>query len=486
MTEEHEREIAFLKRRLNEVGGKVFHLNEEITRLNAENNQVRTATSVMSEVYEALDVADSLEVATKKYLTIVVKQLNVDAVVLFNVESDAVRPLTAIGCSVPTGNLSSPGKLPSFWVKPPEGDTLDTLRGLVDGEFEEVAFSLNRRAHVALWVGRIHRGGKIRLPLSASDELVFQSALGVYGDLYAKYTYLEKLGQLNEDLDLQARSFERFVPKDFLHKLGRERVREIVLGDSKECEMGVLFTDIRSFTTLSESMSSREVFSLINGYLGAVVPMIRNNGGFVDKYIGDAIMALFDDPRNAIRAGCDMLNALDEYNASTGTNLAIGIGIHWGGVVMGTLGDVSSMQCTVISDTVNLASRIEGLTKYFSCRLLVSQDVMSAAGFSESPASRSIGAIIAKGKRKPVELHHVVEPEKDPFKTHLVDHIEPFQAGVTAFKAGHLEDARRHLTAYKTLVPEDQVASRYLEAIDKVNTGGQSDSWDGHLEVDSK
>ena len=505
--DDRDRELQFLRKRLQDLGGKLFHVNEEITRLNAENNRIRTATEVMSEVYETLDVADTLEHASRVFLAIVVKQLNLDAAALFHLADGCYQPIVGIGCTPLSQDHPLEDILPSFWVRDGHGsqtvqnevqaDAPPTVQGsdrlapdisrlvgsLMGIDLEDSGLAYDPKLKLALIVGRLHRGGKIREPLSASDEIVLRSALGVYADVHTKYSYTAQLNQLNTDLDIQARSFERFVPKDFLKHLKRERIREIELGDSVECDMAVLFTDIRSFTQVSETLTATEVFELLNGYLGTVVPHIRNHGGFVDKYIGDAVMALFHDPSAAVKAGVAMLRALDDFNDRMGTSIEIGVGVHWGSVVMGTLGDASSMQCTVISDHVNLASRIEGLTKYFGVRMIVSEDALTSA-VGTALATRSLGRIVVKGRSKPVQLHHVISAEMPKYAADFMAQRDSFIAAIESLEKGDIPATHAQFQQLFNVNPKDVVLQRYLEEI--AHATASNIAWDGLIRMRDK
>ena len=167
-------------------------------------------------------------------------------------------------------------------------------------------------------------------------------------------------------------SIERFVPHAFLAIVGKPSIVEVELGDNKRRNMTILFSDIRNFTTLSERMTPDENFAFINAYLERMGPVIRDHNGFIDKYIGDAIMALFESADDALRAGLGMLETLEAFNAERRaagqTPIGIGIGINTGILMMGTIGEKHRMDGTVISDAVNLASRIESLTKDLSRR----------------------------------------------------------------------------------------------------------------------
>ncbi|TAF33592.1 MAG: response regulator, partial [Oscillatoriales cyanobacterium] len=194
---------------------------------------------------------------------------------------------------------------------------------------------------------------------------------------------IEELFEVNCNLEIAleaeleiTQATSRFVPNEFLGFLGCESIVDIKLGDAVQLEMSVLFSDIREFTTLSEQMTPEDNFKFINSYLSHMEPLIVENRGFIDKYIGDAIMALFSEGADdAVRAGIAMLHALVEYNqerASAGyIPIKIGVGINTGSLMLGIVGGPSRMDGTVISDAVNLASRIESLTKKYGVSLLI-------------------------------------------------------------------------------------------------------------------
>jgi two-component system sensor histidine kinase ChiS len=176
--------------------------------------------------------------------------------------------------------------------------------------------------------------------------------------------------------------FYKYVPVEFLKLLNYDEsnYNSIKLGDSIEKEMSILFSDIRSFTNLSETMTPKENFDFINAYLSYCGPAIRNHNGFIDKYIGDAIMALFPNkPEDAIDSAIEMLDNLHTYNEKRKgkgrQRISSGIGIHTGNIMLGVIGEHKRFNCTVISDAVNLASRIESLTKLYSASLLISESV---------------------------------------------------------------------------------------------------------------
>jgi len=214
----------------------------------------------------------------------------------------------------------------------------------------------------------------------------------------------ERLYQLNK-------AYERFVPHEFLSLLNRSII-DVQLGDQVEKEMTILFTDIRGFTSLSEKMSPQETFNFINSYLNQMAPIIEQHHGFIDKYIGDAIMALFPTSANdALEAAIAMLEKLKTYNIGRERAgyqaIQIGIGLNTGKLMLGTVGDKNRMDGTVVSDAVNLASRIESMTKKYEAALLISEDTYSHLKNIDKYSVRSIDKVQVKGKSELVTVYEI-------------------------------------------------------------------------------
>ena len=205
-------------------------------------------------------------------------------------------------------------------------------------------------------------------------------------------------------------AIRRFVPREFLHALGHDDVTTTKLGDATARSITVLFADIRNFTSSSEGMSPEETFAFLNGCLSKLGPHVRAQSGFVDKYIGDAIMALFPrDPSDAVRAAIAMQEELRRTNEEAGGRvpLAIGVGVHVGRVMMGTIGEAERFEATVISDAVNLTARLESLTKQLGCAVLISEEVHATLGADVRAHTRRLGTFLVKGKAQAVTLHEV-------------------------------------------------------------------------------
>lgn len=209
-------------------------------------------------------------------------------------------------------------------------------------------------------------------------------------------------------------SFERFVPNKFISAIAPQGVENIEVGVALMRTMTILFCDIRGYTSISEAMAPIEIFTFLNDYLACMAKAIAQGGGFIDKYIGDAIMALFDDTATdgALKAATLMLQALDKFNYERSQKglpkIAIGIGIHRGEVVMGTVGFTSRIESTVIGDAVNVASRIEGLTKHYNCEVLLTESVVSSLSHPEACSLRLVDkAVKVKGKDEAIAIYEL-------------------------------------------------------------------------------
>ncbi len=223
--------------------------------------------------------------------------------------------------------------------------------------------------------------------------------------------YERKLQQANRALRDEKAAIQRFVPYEILQTLGHRSIVDLKLGDQTLRRMTILFADIRSFTSMSETMSPQETFAFINSYLSRVGPVIRRHKGFIDKYIGDGIMALFpESPDNAVAAAVELQREVALFNLErlerSEPGIRVGIGIHIGDLMLGTIGEAERFEGTVISDAVNVASRVEHLTADFSLDVLMTEAVVKE--LHEIPAEqRFVGQVQVKGKALSIGLYEV-------------------------------------------------------------------------------
>ncbi len=270
---------------------------------------------------------------------------------------------------------------------------------------------------------------------------------------------------LEEELKLKEIT-SRFVPNEFLALLGCKNLVDIRLGDAKQQEMTVLFCDIRGFTQLSENMTPSESFKFINEYLSYMEPLISEHQGFVDKYIGDAIMALFADADDAVTAGIAMLKSLENYNRTRKKEqqepIYVGIGINTGLLILGTVGGEKRMDGTVISDAVNLSSRIEDLTKNYKVPLLITHHTFMALRHPENYAIRMVDSIKVKGKDELITVYEVFDADPEELKKAKLATLDSFNRAMSFYNAKNFEQAQLLFIQCLASNPHDTVSKIYL------------------------
>ena len=271
------------------------------------------------------------------------------------------------------------------------------------------------------------------------------------------------------------------------------------LGDQVQKEMSILFSDIRSFTTISEKLTPEQNFNFLNSYLNIVAPIIRKNEGFIDKYIGDAVMALFPSKSNdAIQAGIDMLSNLHHFNRQQREQdlpeINIGIGIHTGNLMLGILGEHQRMEGTVIADSVNFAARLESLSKQMGASILVSEDALSQLDSHDHYLKRYLGRIQVVGKSEPAGVYEVLNglPEEE-LESKLRNKVV-LAEGIRCFESEDMQTALSHFVTLQIDPFNQKVATFYLLRIEQyfelqetaVKKGEKPPVWDGILRTDTK
>jgi two-component system sensor histidine kinase ChiS len=280
----------------------------------------------------------------------------------------------------------------------------------------------------------------------------------------------ELLARVSVHLELAkiSDSYSRFVPRQFLEQLGKERIVDVALGDQVQREMTVLFSDIRNFTQMSEGMSPAETFRFVNQYLGAMEPAISGHSGVIDKFVGDAVMALF--PRradDAVQGALDMIRRLEAWNAQrvdrSEPPVKIGIGLHTGSLMLGTVGARDRMDTTVISDAVNLASRVESLTKTYRVPLIITEETFLALHDPSAISVRRIDRVLVQGKSQPVVLYEVLETDNPSARLSKQSALADFEAGQILYEARDFMGAIGHLERALARNPSDTVVEVLLE-----------------------
>ena len=264
------------------------------------------------------------------------------------------------------------------------------------------------------------------------------------------------------------RAYRRFLPHHFLQLLGKTGISNIRLGDNVEKSMTILFSDIRDFTSLSESMTPRENFRFINAYLKEMEPILYKSHGFIDKYIGDAIMALFparaDD---ALSAALGMLMRLRRFNAARRRDgipaIQIGIGLNTGLAMAGAVGGLHRLETTVIGDAVNLASRIESLTKIYGVPLLIGEHVLYSLEDPSAHDIRFVDRVRVKGKAQPQSVYEVFDADSRELRMAKRRTRLMFEEALAHYHFRDIPRAHKLLRRCLDSCPEDRIARVYAE-----------------------
>lgn len=286
-------------------------------------------------------------------------------------------------------------------------------------------------------------------------------------------------------------AYGHFVPHEFLLNLGRDSIMDVRRGDQSAREVTIMFADIRAYTTLAETMTPEENFSFLNSYLGRIGPLITEHNGFVNQYYGDGLMALFmtsyDD---GIEAAIDMqksISAYNEYRKSKGRiPIRVGIGLHSGPIIMGILGDSQRLDPNVVSDAVNTASRMEGLTKFYGVNVLVSEATLAGLPDPFQFKYRFLGKVQVKGKRLPIGVYEFFGGDPEALQAKRMETKEQFEAGMRAYFARNFAEA---ITAFDTVLdtdPDDKPAKRYRGKSEEFLSVNLPDDWDGVEKMETK
>jgi len=262
--------------------------------------------------------------------------------------------------------------------------------------------------------------------------------------------------QLYRQQQDMVRSMSRFVPSPFLQLLGRESIEEVRQGDAVEREMSVLFADIRQFTRISEGLGAGGIFRMLNRWLERASPVIAKWGGVIDKFMGDGVMALFAEPMDAVGAAIDLSREGDALSAelaeeSPGLSFRVGIGVHHGPMILGTVGDESRLDVTVIADAVNVAARLQEQTKVWTARILVSGEVWDAANRTGHVAGRALGRVLLRGRGAETRIYEVLDAEPADERERRTAAAPSVQAALAALDQGDTDSALKAVSAY----PED-------------------------------
>jgi PAS domain S-box-containing protein len=295
--------------------------------------------------------------------------------------------------------------------------------------------------------------------------------------LLSAWHNITRLKQMNQ-------ASSRFVPQEYLGFLEKMSIIDIGLGDYVTGEMTVMFSDLRGFTTVSETMTPQENFAFINSYLGRVSPPIREHHGFIIKYLGDGIHAIF--PRcadDAVQAGIEKLmgvNRYNDYRHSKGRlSIAIGIGVNTGHMMVGMVGEQHRMQGDAFSDDVNLTARLEGLTKFYHISFIISAATYQRLADPGRYHIRFLDKVQVKGRKNALDLYEVYDADLPLMRQLKQETQEDYEEALRLFYARDFDAAQAKLFQILQRNPRDKVAWHHLVKATQLADQGVPPGWTG-------
>ena len=308
----------------------------------------------------------------------------------------------------------------------------------------------------------------------------------------------ESLGMLLmiEDISSEKRmksTMSRYMDADLADQLLEAGDGDDMMG-GKESIGTVLFSDIRSFTTLTESLGAQGTVGFLNDYFTVMVDCIQDEGGMLDKFIGDAIMAIFgtpvahdDDPDRGLRAAIQMMHGLNEFNEIRKSQglppVDHGMGLNTDEIVSGNIGSPKRMDYTVIGDGVNLAARIESSCKKYGAKILMSEYTFEA--LKATYRTRQVDCVIVKGKTEPVRVFEVLDYHSKESFPNMIEVLEMFNNGMEYYNEGNWDKAIAQFKKAQKGNPDDKASNMYVERCGILKKRDPKD-WDGVWVATSK
>jgi adenylate cyclase len=285
--------------------------------------------------------------------------------------------------------------------------------------------------------------------------------------------------------------FGQYVPPELVDEMAKNPEHFSMEGESRE--MTVLFTDVRGFTTISEAFEPRELSQLMNEFLTPLTEVIYRYRGTIDKYMGDAIMAFWgaplpdpQHPRQAVLAALEMQQAMrrlaPEFKARGWPEIRVGVGLNSGRMSVGNMGSRVRLAYTVMGDAVNLASRLEGITKQYGADIIVGENTRNAV---PDVVFRELDRVRVKGKDVAVPIYEPVGLAGEVDQARL-DELKLFGQALRLYRAQDWDRAELQLINLQQRHPEVHLYSVYLERIAQLRARPPGGGWDGAWNFETK
>ena len=372
---------------------------------------------------------------------------------------------------------------------------LTTLRDaeIIDSKVQSIVYAALKVKHRIM--GAIILAGDEPMQYAASD-LKFLTTLALQSSsaIESALLYEKNIREAREREEAMRRVYEvtaKFVPYEFIGSLGYKLITDVKLGDQVEKNVTVLFTDIRDYTSLSEQMTPEENFQFVSSYNERMGPIIRNHNGFINQYLGDAIMALFPESAEAsLTAAIEMQRNIYAFNvmqkAKNLPTIKMGIGMHTGSLIMGITGDKDRLDATTISDTVNTASRIESLTKHYKASILLSEITLQQIQHPENFHLRYLGKVQVKGRHSSIGIHECFGSDDEEQINKKQETLTLFNQGIHQYLNKSFTGAIKCFLSVTEINPEDNTAQFFLDHSMRCLQKGVSENWSGVLEMTNK
>ena len=364
---------------------------------------------------------------------------------------------------------------------------------IIDSKVQSIVYAALKVKHRIM--GAIILAGDEPMQYAASD-LKFLTTLALQSSsaIESALLYEKNIREAREREEAMRRVYEvtaKFVPYEFIGSLGYKLITDVKLGDQVEKNVTVLFTDIRDYTSLSEQMTPEENFQFVSSYNERMGPIIRNHNGFINQYLGDAIMALFPESAEAsLTAAIEMQRNIYAFNvmqkAKNLPTIKMGIGMHTGSLIMGITGDKDRLDATTISDTVNTASRIESLTKHYKASILLSEITLQQIQHPENFHLRYLGKVQVKGRHSSIGIHECFGSDDEEQINKKQETLTLFNQGIHHYLNKSFTGAIKCFLSVTELNPEDNTAQFFLDHSMRCLQKGVSENWSGVLEMTNK
>ena len=306
-----------------------------------------------------------------------------------------------------------------------------------------------------------------------------------------QYFLYDELRDKNEELKKTTDVFRRFVPDQLQDRIAKEGLANIEIGGAEEGKATVLFSDIRSFASVAEKLTPTQTLDFLNEMMTPLIPVIHQQQGFINQFVGDSIMAIFYDQQQyaadrALTAAIKMhktLKARGKQNLEEGPAINMGIGLNAGNIITGTIGNESRMEAAVIGDTVNLASRMESLTKFYHQNILATGQVVAELAQPEDYKLRLIDYVRVAGKDFAVKIFECFDTDPDEVIAQKEKMLPTFAEGLDYYRNQAWGQAIKAFQECHAICPSDKVSTIYQERCKEFNLHHPSPEWDGITKI---